>query len=88
MLEIEQVSDSWNVNAEAIIALDPDVVFLVKQLPDVIKAVGLVAFEVGVGQTEDVGRMLEEQFPAATVERINDINGKDRIVLCYGDMRV
>ncbi len=61
---------------------------LVKQLPDVIKAVGLVAFEVGVGQTEDVGRMLEEQFPAATVERINDINGKDRIVLCYGDMRV
>ncbi|KMK78259.1 ABC transporter substrate-binding protein [Alkalihalobacillus pseudalcaliphilus] len=27
VLEIEQVSDSWNVNAEAIIALDPDVVF-------------------------------------------------------------
>jgi release factor glutamine methyltransferase len=54
---------------------------LMQELPDVLEKDGIVAFEVGVGQTMDVGNMLQETFPTADVKAIDDINGKDRIVL-------
>ncbi|WP_413377911.1 peptide chain release factor N(5)-glutamine methyltransferase [Alkalihalobacillus sp. 1P02AB] len=59
---------------------------LVRELPLVMNDRGLIAFEVGAGQTREVASMLREAFRHATVERLNDINGKDRIVLCYGDL--
>jgi release factor glutamine methyltransferase len=51
-----------------------------KEIPLVLKERGIVAFEVGVGQGEDVAQMLRDTFPGATVEVVNDINGKDRMV--------
>lgn len=51
-----------------------------KEIPLVLKERGIVAFEVGVGQGEDVAQMLRVTFPGATVEVVNDINGKDRMV--------
>ncbi|MGG0385467.1 peptide chain release factor N(5)-glutamine methyltransferase [Priestia endophytica] len=54
---------------------------LMEELPYVLEKDGIVAFEVGVGQTKDVGNMLKETFPTADVKAIDDINGKDRIVL-------
>jgi release factor glutamine methyltransferase len=51
-----------------------------KEIPLVLRERGIVAFEVGVGQGEDVAQMLRDTFPAATVEVVNDINGKDRMV--------
>lgn len=51
-----------------------------KEIPLVLKERGIVAFEVGVGQGEDVAQMLRVTFPEARVEVVNDINGKDRMV--------
>jgi len=51
-----------------------------KEIPLVLKERGIVAFEVGVGQGEDVAQMLRDTFPGARVEVVDDINGKDRMV--------
>ncbi|GAE27218.1 methylase of polypeptide chain release factors [Halalkalibacter wakoensis JCM 9140] len=57
-----------------------------EELPQVITDKGLIGFEVGVGQARVVKEMLQTTFPQATTEIKNDINGKERMVLAYGDM--
>ena len=51
-----------------------------EELPKVLQEESIVAFEVGVGQGEDVRALLKETFPHAHVEVVFDINGKDRMV--------
>ncbi|WP_044340558.1 peptide chain release factor N(5)-glutamine methyltransferase [Rossellomorea aquimaris] len=52
------------------------------ELPLVMKEKCLIGFEVGVGQGETVADLLQDAFPAAHVEVVHDINGKDRMVFC------
>lgn len=54
---------------------------LIEQIPNALKEPGLVAFEVGVGQSEVVVSMLRERLPhAGKIVIEKDINGKERIV--------
>lgn len=56
---------------------------LAKQLPLVIKERALVGFEIGTGQGEAVSALLQEQFPLAEIEIIDDINGNERMVFAF-----
>lgn len=51
-----------------------------EQLPHVMNEKAIIAFEVGAGQGELVAQLLRDTFPQASVEIINDINAKDRMV--------
>jgi release factor glutamine methyltransferase len=53
---------------------------LIEQIPCVINKPGIIAFEVGVGQSKRVEQLIKAQFPEAHTETIDDINGKDRMV--------
>ncbi|MCM3714264.1 peptide chain release factor N(5)-glutamine methyltransferase [Alkalihalobacillus oceani] len=59
---------------------------MIGQLPAVVKAEAIIAFEVGIGQAEAVRDMLQHAFPKAETEIRRDINGKERIVLAYGKL--
>ncbi len=54
-----------------------------KDLPKVVNEKALIGFEIGAGQGKAVANLMMEAFPQGTTEIINDINGKDRIVLTY-----
>lgn len=53
---------------------------LAQQLPLLLKKRALVGFEVGAGQSKAVSQLLQENLPAAQIEVVYDINGKDRMV--------
>ena len=55
---------------------------LAEQLPKMMNDRGLIGVEIGYAQGPAVKRLFEEAFPEATVDIIQDINGKDRIVFC------
>ncbi|WP_246187670.1 peptide chain release factor N(5)-glutamine methyltransferase [Ornithinibacillus caprae] len=55
---------------------------IISQLPSVINAEGAaVAFEIGHDQGEIVTLLLNKQFPKSKVDVLQDINGKDRMVV-------
>ncbi|MGJ7035610.1 peptide chain release factor N(5)-glutamine methyltransferase [Anoxybacillus eryuanensis] len=54
---------------------------LTEQLPQVVSAKALIAFEIGHGQGQAVQTMLQQTFPSAYVDVLFDINNKERIVI-------
>lgn len=60
---------------------------IIQESPIYLKPIGMIAFEVGVGQGELVQQMLMKQYPDAQVEIAYDINGKDRMVYCVRGIR-
>ena len=55
---------------------------LAEDLPKCMNKPGFIAVEIGYRQGPAVKKMFEEAFPAAVVEVVKDINGKNRIVFC------
>ncbi len=53
---------------------------LIAQIPYVLQKQGIIAFEVGAGQSNYVEALIKAQFPTAQTEIVDDINGKDRMV--------
>lgn len=53
---------------------------LIAQIPYVLQKQGIIAFEVGAGQSNYVEALIKSQFPTAQTEIVDDINGKDRMV--------
>lgn len=55
---------------------------LAENLPKLMNIPGFIAVEIGYKQGPAVKKMFEQAFPAAAVEVVKDINGKNRIVFC------
>lgn len=53
---------------------------LAEQLPAVLRKPGLVGLEIGAEQGDAVRELLQVSFPAAKVEVVRDMNGKERMV--------
>ncbi|WNF38913.1 peptide chain release factor N(5)-glutamine methyltransferase [Bacillaceae bacterium IKA-2] len=53
---------------------------LLSQIPSAINKRAIIAFEVGVGQSNQVEKLIKSRFPESVTEIVHDINGKDRIV--------
>ncbi|TDL32950.1 peptide chain release factor N(5)-glutamine methyltransferase [Jeotgalibacillus sp. S-D1] len=53
-----------------------------EQLPEFMNRPGMIGFEVGAGQGEQVAGLLKASFPKDEVDIVFDINGKDRMVFC------
>lgn len=53
---------------------------IIEQSKKVLTENGMIAFEIGYEQGETVAELLKATYPNGTVEIIQDINGKDRIV--------
>ena len=56
---------------------------LQRTLPNVVNEKALIGFEIGAGQGEAVAASDEGGISTRHTEIVNDINGKDRIVLTY-----
>ncbi|MFD2044411.1 peptide chain release factor N(5)-glutamine methyltransferase [Ornithinibacillus salinisoli] len=57
---------------------------IITQLPQAIDSGATVAFEIGHEQGEAVSSLLNNQFPTSNINVIQDINGKDRMVVATG----
>lgn len=55
---------------------------LAKTLPLMMKSRALIGLEIGHLQGEAVRNLFQQAFPNATVELVQDINGKDRMIFC------
>ncbi|UCZ53036.1 peptide chain release factor N(5)-glutamine methyltransferase [Bacillus shivajii] len=53
---------------------------LIAEIPKVLALPGLIGFEIGHGQGEDVRKLVLSTYPQAEVSVHNDINGNERIV--------
>lgn len=54
---------------------------IIQQAKSVLKEDGLIAFEIGYTQGEAVKKLLLDSFPQSEVKLIQDINGKNRIII-------
>ena len=55
---------------------------LAQSLPPLMNKPALIAVEIGYQQGEAVHQLFQKAFPDATVDVVQDINGKDRMVFC------
>ena len=55
---------------------------MINQLPAIMNKPGFIGFEIGHEQGSAVQKMLQNKFPLAHVEVVQDINQKDRFVFC------
>lgn len=55
---------------------------LAETLPPLMNCPGLIGLEIGYLQGTAVQELFEKAFPAAKVEVVKDINGKDRMIFC------
>jgi release factor glutamine methyltransferase len=56
---------------------------IIKQAKDVLNPKGMLAFEVGLGQAEQVVALLTEHFPQAECQVKKDLHGVERMVLAF-----
>ena len=54
---------------------------IIQQAREILKPGGMLAFEIGYTQGHAIERLITDSFPQASVDIIQDINGKDRIIL-------
>jgi release factor glutamine methyltransferase len=55
---------------------------MTEQLPEIMNAPSFIGFEIGYAQGPAVQKMLQNAFPLADVEIVQDINQKNRFVFC------
>lgn len=60
---------------------------LAEAMPRFVKENGLIGLEFGAGQGNEIKKLFSRAFPFATVDICYDINGKDRMLAIYGDLR-
>ncbi|MCP8617420.1 peptide chain release factor N(5)-glutamine methyltransferase [Salirhabdus salicampi] len=56
---------------------------IVMQSHSVLRQNGLIAFEIGYNQGQDVCQIIQAQYKDAKPKIVQDINGKDRFVYCW-----
>ncbi|WP_430534979.1 peptide chain release factor N(5)-glutamine methyltransferase [Listeria rocourtiae] len=59
---------------------------LIKNLPDIVDNCFWIGMEIGYTQGQAVKKLLEKSFPQAKVIVKQDINGKDRMVICSNEL--